>query len=153
MNKPAFEGAPIRTGAEYIESLRGRELRVFLFGELVAEPVDHPMIRPSINAVAETYDLAVARSGARHARSRPTPASASTASCTSPAAPDDLVMQNKMQRRLGQLTGTCFQRCVGHGRDQRAALGHLRDRREARHAPTTSASVASSRHGSSARTA
>ena len=22
-------------------------------------------------------------------------------------------MQNKMQRRLGQLTGTCFQRCVG----------------------------------------
>ena len=30
--------------------------------------------------------------------------------CTS--APD-LVAQNKMQRRLGQLTGTCFQRCVG----------------------------------------
>ncbi|HEY5898186.1 MAG TPA: 4-hydroxyphenylacetate 3-hydroxylase N-terminal domain-containing protein, partial [Burkholderiales bacterium] len=27
--------------------------------------------------------------------------------------PDDLVMQNKMQRRLGQITGTCFQRCVG----------------------------------------
>ncbi len=27
--------------------------------------------------------------------------------------PDDLVMQNKMERRLGQLTGTCFQRCVG----------------------------------------
>ena len=26
---------------------------------------------------------------------------------------DDLVLQNKMQRRLGQLTGTCFQRCVG----------------------------------------
>ncbi len=27
--------------------------------------------------------------------------------------PEDLVNQNKMQRRLGQLTGTCFQRCVG----------------------------------------
>jgi 4-hydroxybutyryl-CoA dehydratase/vinylacetyl-CoA-Delta-isomerase len=26
---------------------------------------------------------------------------------------DDLVLQNKMQRQLGQLTGTCFQRCVG----------------------------------------
>src|ERR671934_116966 len=25
----------------------------------------------------------------------------------------DLVNQNKMQRKLGQLTGTCFQRCVG----------------------------------------
>ncbi len=50
---------PIRTGAEYIESLRGRKLKVYLFGELVDEPVDHPIIRPSINAVAETYDLAV----------------------------------------------------------------------------------------------
>jgi hypothetical protein len=38
---------------EYIESLRGRGLRVFLFGEFVAEPVDHPMIRPSINAMAD----------------------------------------------------------------------------------------------------
>jgi len=26
---------------------------------------------------------------------------------------NDMVMQNKMQRKLGQLTGTCFQRCVG----------------------------------------
>ena len=50
---------PIRTGEEYIESLKGRELKVYLFGELVKEPVDHPMIRPSINAVAKTYDLAV----------------------------------------------------------------------------------------------
>ncbi len=49
---------PIRTGAQYIESLRGRDMKVYLFGELVDEPVDHPMIRPSINAVAETYDLA-----------------------------------------------------------------------------------------------
>ena len=26
---------------------------------------------------------------------------------------EDLVLQNKMQRKLGQLTGTCFQRCLG----------------------------------------
>ena len=49
----------IETGDDYIESLRGRNLKVFLFGELVDEPVDHPMIRPSINAVAETYYLAI----------------------------------------------------------------------------------------------
>ena len=48
----------IRTADEYIASLRQRRLRVFLFGELVQEPVDHPLIRPSINAVAETYRLA-----------------------------------------------------------------------------------------------
>jgi 4-hydroxybutyryl-CoA dehydratase/vinylacetyl-CoA-Delta-isomerase len=52
-------GDPIRTGADYIESLRGRNLAVWLLGERVAEPVDHPIIRPSINAVAATYDLAV----------------------------------------------------------------------------------------------
>jgi len=49
----------IRTGDDYIESLRNRDLIIYLFGELVKEPVDHPMIRPSMNAVAETYDLAV----------------------------------------------------------------------------------------------
>ena len=49
---------PINNGQEYIESLRNRNLKVYLFGELVKEPVDHPMIRPSINAVAETYDIA-----------------------------------------------------------------------------------------------
>ena len=49
---------PITNGAEYIESLRGRDMKVYLFGELIKEPVDHPMIRPSINAVAETYDIA-----------------------------------------------------------------------------------------------
>ena len=50
---------PIQTGADYIESLRGRNLRVFFMGERIREPVDHPVIRPSINAVARTFDLAI----------------------------------------------------------------------------------------------
>lgn len=49
----------IITGTDYIQSLRGRNLKVYLFGELVDEPVDHPIIRPSINALAKTYDLLV----------------------------------------------------------------------------------------------
>ncbi len=49
---------PLRSGPEYIDSLRGRNLRVFFLGERVNEPVDHPVIRPSVNAVARTYDLA-----------------------------------------------------------------------------------------------
>ena len=55
----AAESKVIRSGNDYIESLRNRNLKVYLFGELVKEPVDHPIIRPSINAVAETYDLAM----------------------------------------------------------------------------------------------
>lgn len=108
----ATEAAPIRSGADYIESLRGRKLRVFLFGELVAEPVDHPVIRPSINAVAETYDLAQRDPGLASAASPYTKGRVNRFLHIAQS-PDDLVMQNKMQRRLGQLTGTCFQRCVG----------------------------------------
>lgn len=104
--------APILTGEDYIASLRGRGLEVYLFGERVEEPVDHPVIRPSINAVAETYELALRE-----------PELATTVSPLTGerinrflhivGSPRDLVMQNKMQRKLGQLTGTCFQRCVG----------------------------------------
>ena len=32
---------PIRTGQEYIDSLRGRKLKIFLFGEEVKDPVEH----------------------------------------------------------------------------------------------------------------
>lgn len=102
----------IVTGEDYVESLRGRGLKVYLFGELVEEPVDHPIIRPSINAVAETYDLAVERPELATAVSPLTGERVNRFLHVATSAAD-LVLQNKMQRRLGQLTGTCFQRCVG----------------------------------------
>ena len=105
-------GKPIKSGSDYIESLRGRKLRVYLMGELVDEPVDHPIIRPSINAVAQTYDLATENPELASAVSPFTGERVNRFLHIS-ASPADLVMQNKMQRRLGQLTGTCFQRCVG----------------------------------------
>ena len=103
---------PIRDGADYIDSLRGRHLKVYLMGERVTEPTDHPIIRPSINAMAATYNLAVAQ---------PELALAHSALCGKAVnrflhvteSADDVVAQNRMQRRLGQITGTCFQRCVG----------------------------------------
>lgn len=106
------KGEPIRSGEDYIESLRDRNLTVFLMGEKVPEPVDHQVIRPSINALATTYDLAV---------DQPDLAAADSSIIDAPVnrflhvteSADDVVAQNKMQRRLGQLTGTCFQRCVG----------------------------------------
>ena len=108
MNQPI----KIQTGEDYIQSLRNRNLKVYLFGELVEEPVDHPIIRPSINALAKTYDLAIA---APEIASVVSPFTGERVSrflhvCTNV---EDMVLQNKMQRKLGQLTGTCFQRCVG----------------------------------------
>jgi len=103
---------PIRTGEEYIESLKGRNLKVYLFGELVKEPVDHPIIRPSINAVAKTYDLAVEEEDLASAKSSITGERVNRFLHIADSA-QDVVLQNKMQLKLGQLTGTCFQRCVG----------------------------------------
>ena len=102
----------IRTGKDYVESLRGRKLRVFLFGELIEDPVEHPIIRPSINAVAETYDLAAREEELASADSSISGIRVNRFLHIAESA-DDLVMQNRMQRKLGQNTGTCFQRCVG----------------------------------------
>ena len=110
---PETEGTTkINTGEDYINSLRGRSLNIYLMGETVIDPVEHPTIRPSINAVAETYDLAIRDpelatvispfTGERISRFLHVVHSA-----------EDMVLQNKMQRKLGQNTGTCFQRCVG----------------------------------------
>jgi len=102
----------IVTADDYIASLRDRNLKVYLFGELVAEPVDHPLIRPSINAMAKTYDLSLQQPDLGTALS-PFTGERVNRFLHIATSVDDVVLQNKMQRRLGQLTGTCFQRCVG----------------------------------------
>ena len=102
----------IVSGEDYIQSLRNRNLKVYLLGEEVQEPVDNKIIRPSINALAKTYDLAITAPELASVISPFTgePVSRFLHICLSA---EDLVNQNKMQRKLGQLTGTCFQRCVG----------------------------------------
>jgi len=91
--------------------LRGRNIRVVILGEMVSEFVDHPLVWPSVNCVAETYRLAtddpdlgtaVGFSGVRMSRFLHVAESA-----------EDLVKQSLMQRELGRRTGSCFQRCVG----------------------------------------
>ena len=46
------------TGKQYEESLRNLNFKVYLQGEQVKNPVDHPIIRPSMNSVKATYELA-----------------------------------------------------------------------------------------------
>ncbi len=104
--------SPIVTADDYLQSLRGRDVEVYLFGEQVAEPVDHPVIRPSINALAASYDLAIEDPDLATAYS-PLINAQVNRFLHIVESPGDLVMKNKMQRRMGQLTGTCFQRCTG----------------------------------------
>ena len=105
-------GDRISSAADYRASLRGRHLAVHLMGERVAEPLDHPVIAPSINAMAATYELATQDPELGSAQSALTGSPVNRfLHVTGSAA--DVVAQNRMQRRLGQMTGTCFQRCVG----------------------------------------
>lgn len=102
----------IATASDYVESLRGRGLAVFLMGERVAEPVDHPIIRPSVNAMAATYELAEENTVMATAQSPLTGGVINRFLHVAQSA-DDLVAKARMQHELGRRTGTCFQRCVG----------------------------------------
>ena len=48
----------MKTAEQYMESLRKLNLEVYLLGERVKNPVDHPIIRHSLNSVAMTFQLA-----------------------------------------------------------------------------------------------
>ena len=47
---PAPSHGRLATAEQYVKSLRGRDLDVWMFGEKVDEFVDHPIIKPSVNA-------------------------------------------------------------------------------------------------------
>jgi 4-hydroxybutyryl-CoA dehydratase/vinylacetyl-CoA-Delta-isomerase len=103
------------TGNQYIESLRKRgPITIYLLGEKVENPVDHPIIRASINTVALTYDLAhdPQFSKLMTAKSVLT-GNTINRFCHLHTNTEDLQNKVKMQRLLGQRCGTCFQRCVG----------------------------------------
>ena len=105
---------PLMTGEQYIESIRKLKMQVYMFGKKIDNPVDDPILRPSLNSVRMTYDLAqkpeyqdlmTAVSNLTGERvNRFTHIHQST---------EDLVKKVKMQRLLGQQTAACFQRCVG----------------------------------------
>ena len=104
----------LMTGEQYIESIRKIPMEIYMFGKKVENPVDNPILRPSLNSVRMTYDLAqmpeyqelmTAISPETGERiNRFTHIHRST---------EDLRNKVKMQRLLGQKTASCFQRCVG----------------------------------------
>jgi len=105
---------PMKTGAEYIASLRELKLNVYMFGEKIDSPVDHPIIIPSMNAVALTYDLALdpLYEDLMTVKSHITGEKINLFSHVFQSTAD-LVQKVKRQRMLGQKTACCFQRCVG----------------------------------------
>jgi 4-hydroxybutyryl-CoA dehydratase/vinylacetyl-CoA-Delta-isomerase len=99
---------------QYEESLRKLNLVVYMFGRRIENVVDDPIIRPSMNAVAKTYEMA----------HRPEFEEIMTATSHISGKKInrfthihqnavDLVKKTKMGRLMGAHTGCCFQRCVG----------------------------------------
>ncbi|KIO45434.1 4-hydroxyphenylacetate 3-hydroxylase family protein [Sanguibacteroides justesenii] len=102
------------TKEQYVESLRKLNLKVYFMGELIENPVDHPMIRPSMNSVAMTYELAEKEEykDLMTAKSNLTGKTINRF-CHLHQSTEDLKNKVKMQRLVGQKTAACFQRCVG----------------------------------------
>lgn len=104
----------MKSPEQYIESLRQLKRKVYIQGQRVENVVDHPLVRPSLNALAMTFalaqdpeyqELATAKSHlSGHTINRFTHIHQSN---------EDLIKKVKLQRVLGQKTGCCFQRCVG----------------------------------------
>lgn len=105
----------MKTAEEYLESLRLRgPMEIYYKGELVTDPVDHPVLGTAIRALAETYRLA---EDPRY-RDLMVDVDEVTGQTVNRftklfRSKEDLLAKTRMQRLLGRHTGTCFQRCVG----------------------------------------
>jgi 4-hydroxybutyryl-CoA dehydratase/vinylacetyl-CoA-Delta-isomerase len=104
----------MKNANEYVQSIQKLDKKVYMFGERIKDLVEFPFLKPTLNSIALTYELAhdpeyadlmTAMShltGQRINRFTHVPQNS-----------DDLVKKVKMLRLLGQKTGSCFQRCVG----------------------------------------
>ena len=48
----------LMTGEQYIESIKKINMQVYMFGKKIEDPTEDPILRPSLNSVRMTYDLA-----------------------------------------------------------------------------------------------
>jgi len=107
----------MKTKAEYIESMRNMHFELYMFGERVMNIVDNPIIKPTMNCMAATYELAEEKKFPEY-QDVMTATSHLTGKkinrfCHIHQSTEDLVKKSKMGRGLGAYTGSCFQRCVG----------------------------------------
>jgi 4-hydroxybutyryl-CoA dehydratase/vinylacetyl-CoA-Delta-isomerase len=104
----------LMTGDEYIESIKALGLEANLMGAKTGTLPDHPLVEPSIRAVAATYDSAQRKEAASLFRVKSSLSGEEINRFSHlHQSTDDLVNKVKMQRYLGNITSCCFQRCVG----------------------------------------
>ena len=104
----------LKTGKEYIQSIQSLDLEANVMGEKTSGLTENPLVTPSLRAVAATFDEAhkpetrdlfrVVSPLCKDEVNRFSHLHQST---------DDLMNKVIMQRHCGNITGCCFQRCVG----------------------------------------
>jgi 4-hydroxybutyryl-CoA dehydratase/vinylacetyl-CoA-Delta-isomerase len=104
----------LSNGAEYMESLRQLNPRIFYKGKKIMDVTQNPATSPHVRAAAMTYSLA-SQEEYRELATATSHLTGRTISRFTHVHQDvsDLIKKVKLLRVLGQKTGTCFQRCVG----------------------------------------
>ena len=104
----------MKTAKEYLDSIKKMRFELYMFGERVTNHWDHPIIKPTRNCVAATYELAEESKFPQY-HNVMTVTSHLTGKkinrfCHIHQSTEDLVNKSKMGRGLGAYTGSCFQR-------------------------------------------
>jgi len=99
------------SGKDYIERLSSYKRDVFVKGVKVRDFVNHPNIKPAVNSIAFTYDLA-------KEKEEYSPLSDLVGEKVNRlnyinSSPEDLIARLDFQRELSMRTGTCNYRCPG----------------------------------------
>ena len=112
------------TPGEYHESMSRMNFRAYVMGERVEDLGGHPLVAPSRNAVAATYELGLdSKIGLGRCPSHMSGEQVSRFTHTHQST-NDLMNKVKMQRELGQAHRHLFSALRGHGRHQRAFFHH-----------------------------
>lgn len=103
----------LMTSKQYVESLAKMKRNIYFQGKKIEDPINHPLLIPSRRCLEETYDMAFM------------PQYEDLMTATSQFTghkinrfnnihrdKEDLNKKVKLQRLMGQRTGSCFQRCV-----------------------------------------
>ncbi|RLI77122.1 4-hydroxyphenylacetate 3-hydroxylase, partial [Archaeoglobales archaeon] len=100
----------IISGEEYVERLRSYDREIYAKGERI-EDIDHPNVRPVVNSIAYTYELAKKKEEYRP-YSDLVGEEVNRLNFISKT-PEDLIARFDYQRELSMRMGSCNYRCSG----------------------------------------
>ena len=104
----------LKNAEEYRKSLSELNTKIYYKGKPIKDVTRHPATAPHVRAAAMTYAI-VKNQEHRDLATATSHLTGKTISRFSHVSQnvEDLIKKVKLLRVLGQLTGTCFQRCVG----------------------------------------